>query len=156
MALDVVRHEPEFFPEGTESVEELRSPSKNARLFRRHKTDASGEGRIGILWWSLEASLAIRTCPLCFGKAPAGAAAAQSDGLECPGCGQALEVSRPSRVLGALAGIIGAWIVFRLTRGGNGALGWALPLVYSALAYGIVSALYMMLTADLVVKREQR
>jgi hypothetical protein len=79
----------------------------------------------------------------------------QSDGLQCLGCGKALEVSRPSRVLGALAGIIGAWMTFRLARGGHSALGWVLPLVFSVLAYAIVSALYLMLTADLVVRRDQ-
>ena len=100
--------------------------------------------------------MAIRGCPLCFRKVATGAAVAQSDGLECPGCGKTLEVSRPSRVLGALAGMIGAWAVFRLTRGGHATLGWVLPLVFSALAYGVVSALYLMLSADLVVKRDQR
>jgi hypothetical protein len=99
--------------------------------------------------------MAIRLCPLCLGRVSASAVVAQSDTIVCPGCGKTLELSRPSRWLGALLGIVAAWIAFRLTRGPNGALGWVLPMVASILAYAIVSPLFLMLTADLVVKREQ-
>jgi hypothetical protein len=80
---------------------------------------------------------------------------AQSDGIRCPGCGTTLELSRPSRLLGALLGLTGAWLAFRLTRGAHGELSWVLPLVSSILAYGIVSPVFLILTGDLVVKRQQ-
>jgi len=80
---------------------------------------------------------------------------AQSDSILCPGCGRTLELSRPSRLLGALLGLMGAWFAFRLTRSAPGELRWVLPLVASILSYAIVSPLFLMFTGDLVVKREQ-
>jgi hypothetical protein len=99
--------------------------------------------------------LAIRICPICFGKVPASAVVVQSDSIACPGCGKTLELSRPSRVLGALFGLAGAWLALRLTGGAHSGLGWVLPPVVSILAYAIASPIFLMLTGDLVVKREQ-
>ncbi len=99
--------------------------------------------------------MAIRICPLCFGKVPATAVVTQSDNIPCPQCGKTLEVSRPSRLLGGLVGLLAGWLVYRLTSHGEGMLAWALPMVYAFLAYAVVSPLFLMLTADLVVKPEQ-
>lgn len=99
--------------------------------------------------------MAIRLCPLCLRKVSASAVVAESDAIVCPGCGKTLELSRPSRWLSALLGLVAGWVAFRLTRGAGGALGWVLPMVTSILAYATVSPLFLMLTADLVVKREQ-
>ena len=79
----------------------------------------------------------------------------RSDDIPCPKCGKTLEVSRPSRVLGGPVGILSGWLVYRLTAHGDGMLAWVLPIVFAFLAYGAVSALFLMLTADLVVKPEQ-
>ena len=99
--------------------------------------------------------MAIRICPLCFGKVPATAAVTQSDNIPCPQCGRTLEVSRPSRLLGGLVGLLAGWLVYRLTIHSEGMLAWALPMVYAFVAYAVVSPLFLMLTADLVVKPEQ-
>ncbi len=99
--------------------------------------------------------MAIRICPLCFGKVPATTVVTQSDSIPCPQCGKGLEVSRPSRLLGGLVGLLAGWLVYRLTSRGEGMLAWALPIVYAFLAYAVVAPLFLMLTADLVVKPEQ-
>jgi hypothetical protein len=92
---------------------------------------------------------------LCFGKVPATTVVVQSDNIPCPKCGKTLEVSMPSRLLGSLAGLLGGWLVFRLTSHGDGILAWVLPIVYAFLAYAVLSPLFLMLTADLVVRPEQ-
>lgn len=99
--------------------------------------------------------MAIRICPLCFGKVPASTVVTQSDSIVCPGCGKTLEVSRPSRLLGGLVGLLAAWLVFRLTSHSEGTLAWVLPMVYAIVAYAVASPVFLMLTADLVVKPEQ-
>lgn len=98
--------------------------------------------------------MAIRICPLCMGKVPAGDAAAYSNTIACPNCRKPLEVSRPSRLITTFIGLLAAFIVYRFTRGQEGMLGWVLPLVYAVLAWGIVSALLLMLTADLRIRAE--
>jgi hypothetical protein len=93
--------------------------------------------------------VASRVCPQCNTKVPAGAVAAFSEGVECPGCHARLEVSPASRMLGAWAGLAAAWVAWRVTRGGPGMLGGILPLFYALLAFGIVSALAVILSGDL-------
>ena len=93
--------------------------------------------------------MASRVCPQCMRKVPGAAAAAFSDGVECPGCHARLEVSPASRMLAAWAGLAAGWVAWRVTRGGSGILGGALPLLYAVLAFGIVSALAIILSGDL-------
>jgi len=93
--------------------------------------------------------VASRVCPQCMGKVPGAAVAAFSDGVECPGCHARLEVSPASRMLAAWAGLAAAWVAWRVTRGGGGILGAALPLLYAVLAFGIVSALAVIFSGDL-------
>jgi len=93
--------------------------------------------------------VASRVCPQCMGKVPGAAVAAFSDGVECPGCHARLEVSPASRMLAAWAGLAAAWVAWRVTRGGGGILGAALPLLYAVLAFGIISALAVIFSGDL-------
>jgi hypothetical protein len=95
-----------------------------------------------------------RVCPKCNAQVPAGAVVALSDGIECPGCHTRLEVSPPGRMLGAWAGMAAAFLAWSVTRGGPGPLGGSLPLLYSVLAFGVVSALVTMLAGDLRVAPE--
>jgi hypothetical protein len=83
------------------------------------------------------------------GKVPAPGVAAFSEGMECPHCHARLEVSPASRALAAWAGLAAGYLAWRMTRGGDGILGGALPLLYAVLAFGIVSALAVMLSGDL-------
>lgn len=98
--------------------------------------------------------MANRNCPMCFGKVPRAAVVARSAAVDCPHCGRALELSRPSRLLASLLGLLGAWFAFHYSSGGQGPLGWAVPLVASILAFGVVSPIFLMLHADLVVRPE--
>ena len=99
--------------------------------------------------------MANRICPLCLGKVPRAAVLARSSAVGCPHCQRALELSLPSRLLASLLGLLGAYAAFRYTSG-QGPLGWVLPLVASVLAFGIASALLLLLNADLVVRQEDR
>ncbi len=85
-------------------------------------------------------------------RVPAGRVAAYSDGVECPGCKRQLEVSFGSRMLAATLGLLAAALVWRLTQSAGGMLGWVLPIVYSFLAFSVVAAVFLMLTADLRLK----
>lgn len=93
--------------------------------------------------------MAIRTCPLCLAKVPAGHVVAYSDGIECPGCKAQLTVSVGSRLLATAVGLLAGALVWRLTRASGGMLGWVLPIVYAFLVFSLVAALFMLATADL-------
>jgi ABC-type proline/glycine betaine transport system permease subunit len=80
---------------------------------------------------------------------------AYSDGMDCPGCGRRLEVSLGSRYLASLAGIAAGVLAWRTTDSANGMLGFALAVLYTFLAYAVVSPLVLMLIADLRVKAEE-
>jgi len=47
------------------------------------------------------------------------------------------------------AGLVVAWLVWRVTRDSTNILGFALPVLLSFLAFGIVSPLVLMFTASL-------
>ncbi len=96
--------------------------------------------------------MSARTCPHCQAVIPAGESAAYSDGVECPKCKTRLEVARGSRLLATWLGLAAGYVVWRLTRGSGGMLGWALPVLYSFLAFSFISALGTMFTADLRIK----
>ena len=98
--------------------------------------------------------MASRVCPKCNAQVSAGAVVALSDGIECPGCHTRLEVSSPGRMIGAWAGMAAALLAWSVTRGGPGPLGGSLPLLFSVLAFGVVSALVTMLAGDLRVAPE--
>jgi hypothetical protein len=72
-----------------------------------------------------------------------------SDGMECPHCQTRLEVANGSRMAATAAGLAVAWVVWRVTRDSTNILGFALPVLLSFLAFGIVSPLVLMFVASL-------
>src|SRR5205823_8947385 len=74
---------------------------------------------------------------------------ALSDAMECPHCQSRLEVSTGSRMIATAVGLGVAWVVWRVTRDSTNILGFALPVLLSFLAFGIVSPLVLMFTASL-------
>ena len=93
-----------------------------------------------------------RLCPLCFVRVPWRAALAHSYGMECPGCRAELELSRFTRVTGALCGIFGAWLAIHL--GGIAFPGeqWVARVVEMILGYGVFSAAGVLAAGDLTVR----
>jgi len=93
--------------------------------------------------------MAIRKCPACLTTAPMGVVAAYTNDFVCAGCGQHLEVTEGSRVLSATAGVAAAYFALGFAPPPQSTLGWAVPALFALLAYGCVSALVLMATADL-------
>jgi DNA-directed RNA polymerase subunit RPC12/RpoP len=93
--------------------------------------------------------LAVRICPHCKTEIPAPESAAHSDDIVCPKCGTRLEVAPGSRTISTLCGLAAGAIAWRLSSGSTSDLGGVLPTLYAFLAFGIVSPLVLMLTANL-------
>lgn len=93
--------------------------------------------------------MAVRVCPHCKTEIPAPEAAARSNDVVCPNCGARLEVASGSRMISATAGLLAGAIVWHLSSGGGGYLAAVLPTLYAFLAFGIVSPLVLMVTANL-------
>ena len=93
--------------------------------------------------------MAVRMCPHCGKTVPAARIIALSDGMECPHCQTRLEVANGSRMIATAVGLIVAWIVWRVTRDSTNILGFALPVLLSFVAFGVVSPLVLMFTASL-------
>jgi hypothetical protein len=93
--------------------------------------------------------MAIRKCPACLTTASIGAVAAHSDDFVCAGCSQHLHVAEASRVLASTAGIAAGYFALGAAPPPYSTLGWAVPVLFALLAYGCVSALMLMATADL-------
>jgi hypothetical protein len=93
--------------------------------------------------------VAVRICPHCKTEIPAPEAAARSNDIECPKCGTRLEVAPGSRTISTLAGLAAGAIVWRLSIGSPSDLGSVLPTLYAFLAFGIVSPVVLMFTANL-------
>ena len=93
--------------------------------------------------------MAVRMCPHCKTEISAPEAAARSNDIECPKCGTRLEVAPGSRTISTLAGLAAGAIVWRLSIGSMSDMGGVLPTLYAFLAFGIVSPLALMLTANL-------
>jgi hypothetical protein len=91
----------------------------------------------------------MRMCPQCGNSVPPSRVVALSDGMECPHCQTRLEVATPSRMVAVAVGLMAAWLAWRLTRESTNILGFALPVVLSFVAFGIVSPLVLMFTAAL-------
>jgi hypothetical protein len=101
--------------------------------------------------------VAIRTCPYSLTKISAVSVVTRSYDLVCPGCQRPLEISRISRNIAEFAGLAAgaiAWYWGTGAAGSHQALGWVFPIMYAILAWGIVSSLVVMLTADLSLKPE--
>lgn len=96
--------------------------------------------------------MAVRQCPRCLQKIPAGHAVAFTDTIECSGCKTPLEVSAGSRYLATLAGLLAAVLAWRLAGSPEGSLGPVLPMVYAFFALSIVAPLALILIADLRIR----
>lgn len=88
-------------------------------------------------------------CPHCGNTVPAARVVALSDGMECPHCHTRLEVASGSRMIAVAVGLIAAFLVWRVSRDSTNIVGFALPVLLSFLAFGIVSPLVLMFTAAL-------
>ena len=93
--------------------------------------------------------MAVRVCPHCKTEISAPEAAARSNDIVCPKCGTRLEVAPGSRTISSLAGLAAGAIVWRLSTGSTSDLGEVLPTLYAFVAFGIVSLLVLMFTANL-------
>src|SRR5712691_29968 len=93
--------------------------------------------------------MAVRMCPHCKTEISAPDSAARSNDIECPKCGTRLEVAPGSRTISTLAGLAAGAIAWRLSAGSTSDLGGVLPTLYAFLAFGIVSPLVLMFTANL-------
>lgn len=93
--------------------------------------------------------MAVRVCPHCKTEISAPEAAARSNDIECSKCATRLEVAPGSRTISTLVGLAAGAIAWRLSSGSTGDLGEVLPTLYAFLAFGIVSPLVLMLTANL-------
>ncbi len=93
--------------------------------------------------------MAARICPHCKTELTAANVVAYTNGVDCPKCGTRLEVASGSREISTLAGLAAGAIAWRLASGSMTDLGEVLPTLYAFLAFGIVSPLAMMLTANL-------
>jgi hypothetical protein len=92
-----------------------------------------------------------RACPLCFARVPQTLVLTCGDELACPCCHTVLELSRSSRALSALVGLLAAFaaahLVLQLSPTGR----WVLPMVGAILAYALASVLLLLFFSDLVV-----
>ena len=93
--------------------------------------------------------MAVRICPHCKTEVPATIAAAYSNSIECPNCHAQLQVADGSRTIASFAGLAAGAIAWRLSSDAGGDLGAVLPTLYAFLAFGIVSSLVVMFTANL-------
>lgn len=93
--------------------------------------------------------MAVCVCPHCKAEISAPEAAARSNDIVCPKCGMRLEVASGSRTISTLAGLAAGAIAWKLSTGATGNLGGVVPTLYAFLAFGIVSPLVLMLTANL-------
>ena len=99
--------------------------------------------------------MAARKCPMCLKSVPMGHVLAYSDGMDCPGCGQRLEVSLGSRYLASLAGISAGVLAWRQSDPTHGTLGFAAAVLYTFLACSVAAPLVLMVIADLRKKEEE-
>ena len=93
--------------------------------------------------------MAVRICPHCRTEIAAPEVAAHSNNVKCPKCGIRLEVGPATRTISSLCGLAAGTIAWRLSIGSTGDLAGVLPTLYAFLAFGIVSALVLMFTANL-------
>jgi hypothetical protein len=97
--------------------------------------------------------MAQRTCPICIVTVSYAIVLSRSDELSCPSCNQPLELIPLSRYLatwlGLAVGVFCSWDAARSLAGGL--LGWALPVLYGFIAFGLVSAAALALVGDLRV-----
>jgi len=93
--------------------------------------------------------VAVCICPHCKAEISAAVAAAYSNDIECTKCKARLEVAAGSRTISSFCGLVAGAVAWKLSSGSGGDLGAVLPTLYAFLAFGVVSALVVFLTANL-------
>jgi hypothetical protein len=93
--------------------------------------------------------VAVRMCPHCQTEISAPISVSRSNDIECPKCEARLEVGSGSRTISTLCGLAAGTIAWRLSANSTGYLGGVLPTLYAFLAFGVVSPLVLMFTANL-------
>jgi hypothetical protein len=93
--------------------------------------------------------VAVRVCPHCKTEISSANTAAYSNDIVCRQCKSRLEVAAGSRTISSICGLAAAAIAWNLSRSTGGDLGAVLPTLYAFLAFGVVSALVLMFTANL-------
>jgi hypothetical protein len=94
--------------------------------------------------------MAVRRCPNCMAAISPMQVVAYSYGLECLSCKSRLTVWDGSRLLAGFAGVLAGVLAWQLTSARtDDFLGWTLPVLFSFLAFGAVSSLFLIFTADL-------
>jgi hypothetical protein len=93
--------------------------------------------------------VAVRACPVCQKKVPAGLVVAYSDTLECPNCHSPLRLADSSRIIAAFFALAVGFLVWSYVPTSNQSMGWALAVVYPFLAYSFAYAIYLMAFGDL-------
>jgi hypothetical protein len=93
--------------------------------------------------------VAARICPHCTTEILALEVAARSNDVECPKCNARLEVASSPRTISSICGLAAGAIAWRLASNSTGDLSGVLPTLYAFLAFGIVSPIVLMLTANL-------
>ena len=91
-------------------------------------------------------------CPLCFAKVPRTLILTKTLEVDCPACHAALEVSRGSRVLASVVGILAVFAAVRLGGQAGGTTGWTLPIVAAIVSFGVCSAVVLILFSELAVR----
>jgi hypothetical protein len=77
---------------------------------------------------------------------------AHSEEISCPACHAALELSRFTRVFSGFGGVLGALVAIHLTHEMFHGAHWVMRMVTAILAFGIASAVCVLVAGDLVVR----
>ena len=93
-----------------------------------------------------------RTCPLCFTRVPRTLVLLHTYDMECPTCHAALEVSRGSRVIAALAGLVVAFVAVSFADRISETAEWSFQVVAGCVAFGVGAAAWLFFSADLMVR----
>jgi len=93
-----------------------------------------------------------RACPLCFVRVPRSAVLTCGEELTCPSCHAPLELSRASRVVSAVFGVLVGLAMGNAMSEASTTAGWFLPILGAVMGFGIGSALVLYFLADLVVR----
>ena len=93
--------------------------------------------------------MAVRICPHCKTEISSANAAAYSNDIACAQCNARLEVAASSRTISSICGLAAGALAWNFSRSAGGDLGAVLPTLYAFLAFGVVSALVLMFTANL-------
>ncbi len=91
-------------------------------------------------------------CPLCFAKVPRTLILTKTLEVDCPACHAELEVSRGSRVLASLMGVLAGFVAGPLGGRVSGTAGWTLPIAAAVMAFGICAALVLFVFSELAVR----